>query len=982
LSSAPQPTDSAPAAGPDSPDPASGDAGRVLAVVAALGREVQAGRPAGWTPALDSSLEREVGLDSLGRAELLQRLERACGVRLPESAFTAETPRDLLAAVRAARTSLADGSGYPGHPSHFSQPGRPALDDGLAPAAPAGQAEAAPERTRTLLEVLAWHVDRHPERRHLTYEPGEGPAEPLSYGELDRRGRAVAAGLRGLGLAPGQTVGIMLPTGLDYFAAFVGIQLAGGIPVPLYPPARRSQIEDHLRRQAGILATAEAVALITFDVVRPLARLLSAQLPGMRGRTVAELSAAGPAAHAPLPSVKGDDVAFLQFTSGSTGSPKGVILTHANLLANLRAIGRGAAIAPDDGVVSWLPLYHDMGLIGTWMASLYFSMPLALLSPLTFLSRPSRWLWALHRHQATLSAAPNFAYELCVAKIADEEIAGLDLSRWRAALNGAEPVSPETMARFSARFAPYGFRPEAMMPVYGLAECSLAVAFPPPGRGPRIDPVTRAAFEREGRAAPAAPDDPTALRFVSCGPPLAGHEVRIVDPSGREVGEREQGRLEFRGPSATAGYFRNPEATAQLIRGDWRDSGDLAYVAAGEVYITGRAKDLIVRAGRNIYPQEVEQAVGEVPGIRRGCVAVFGSPDPQAGTERLVVVAEVRDRDLDATGRERLSEAIRARTLDLLGEPADEVVLVPPHTVPKTSSGKIRRSASRELFERGKLDRGAASGAARSSAVWWQMARLASDGVAPQLRRARRAAALRLYGAWFYALVAAAIVPVWLTLAVLPGRRRRRTFARGVARGLARLTGIPLTVDGLDRLPEGPALIAANHASYLDGFVLTAALPPRFAYVVKSELERSLVPRVLLRALGAVFVERFEPGRGTAEAGKALAALRAGDPLVIFPEGTFVRAPGLLPFRLGGFAVAAEAALPVVPVAIAGTRSLLRAGSWLPRRGPVTVTVLPPVRPQGEGWGAAVALRDEVRAALLAATGEPDLVPEDAPWRE
>ncbi len=446
MSSAPQPADPGSATGPDSTSPPAGDAGRVLTAVAALGREIQAGRPAEWTPALDSSLEREVGLDSLGRAELLQRLERACGVRLPESAFTAETPRDLVAAVRSARAALAGSSGAPGL----------AAPDDLAPAGPIGEAEAAPERTRTLLEVLAWHVDRHPERRHLIHEPGDHPAvpaEPLSYGELDRRGRAVAAGLRELGLAPRQAVGIMLPTGLDYFAAFVGIQLAGGVPVPLYPPARRSQIEDHLRRQVGILATAQAVVLITFDVVRPLARLLSAQLPGMRVRTVAELSAAGPSSGSPLPAVQGDDVAFLQFTSGSTGNPKGVMLTHANLLANLRAIGRGAAIAPDDVVVSWLPLYHDMGLIGAWMASLYFSMPLALLSPLTFLSRPSRWLWAIHRHRATLSAAPNFAYELCVAKIADEEIEGLDLSRWRAALNGAEPVSP-TPWRASAPASP------------------------------------------------------------------------------------------------------------------------------------------------------------------------------------------------------------------------------------------------------------------------------------------------------------------------------------------------------------------------------------------------------------------------------------------------------------------------------------------------------------------------------------------------
>ncbi len=487
----------------------------------------------------------------------------------------------------------------------------------------------------------------------------------MTYADLARRVRAVAAGLARLGVGPGTAVGIMLPTGLDYFASFFGAQAAGGIPVPLYPPARKSQIEDHLRRQAGILRTAGAVVLVTFSEVLTLARLVGAQLPGLKVTTVADLSAAG-AAGATIflpPPVRAEDIAFLQFTSGSTGNPKGVVLTHANLLANLRAIGKGADIHPEDVVVSWLPLYHDMGLIGCWMGSLYFGMPLVLMSPLAFLARPSRWLTAIHRHGGTLSAAPNFAYELCVNKVPDEEIAGLDLSSWRMALNGAEPVSPEAIRRFTERFSPYGFRPGSLSPVYGLAESSLAVAFPPLGRPPLVDAVEREAFQRGGKAVPAAPEaaaDPAAvLRFVSCGMPLAGHEIRVVDDSGREVGERQEGRLEFKGPSATGGYFRNPEATAKLVHGDWRDSGDRAYMAAGEVYITGRVKDIIIRGGRNLYPQELEGAVGEVSGVRKGCVAVFGSPDPATGTERLVVMAETREKG--EAERETIRQAIQAR---------------------------------------------------------------------------------------------------------------------------------------------------------------------------------------------------------------------------------------------------------------------------------------------------------------------------------
>ncbi len=239
------------------------------------------------------------------------------------------------------------------------------------------------------------------------------------------------------------------------------------------------------------------------------------------------------------------------------------------------------------------------------------------------------------------------------------------------ALNGAEPVSPDAVRRFIDRFSPYGFNPGALSPVYGLAENSLAVAFPPLGRPPLIDVVEREAFQRTGEAVPVAMDDPHALRFVSCGFPLVGHEVRIVDEAGREVEERREGRLEFKGPSASDGYFKNPEATARLVHGEWRDSGDRAYVAGGEVYITGRVKDIIIRGGRNLYPHELEGAVGEVPGVRKGCVAVFGSPDPATGTERLVVMAETRERDADAL--DKLRQAVQDVTVDLLGTPADVV---------------------------------------------------------------------------------------------------------------------------------------------------------------------------------------------------------------------------------------------------------------------------------------------------------------------
>jgi acyl-CoA synthetase (AMP-forming)/AMP-acid ligase II len=387
-------------------------------------------------------------------------------------------------------------------------------------------------------------------------------------------------------------------------------------------------------------------------------------------------------------------------------------------------------------------------------------MRLVVMSPLTFLLRPERWLWAIHSHGGTLSAGPNFAYELCLRKIEDSALEGLDLHTWRLAFNGAEPVSPDTILRFGERFARHGLRREAIAPVYGLAECAVGLAFPPPGRGPVIDRIRREDFARSGRAIPAAQDEHDALRFVACGQPLPGHQIRIVDAAGSEVETR--GGLNF-AASATSGYFRNPEQTRRLFHatvqggnGEWLDSGDLAYMAGGDIFITSRIKDVIIRAGRNIYPYELEEAVGDIPGIRKGCVAVFASTDPAAATERLVVLAETRETRGDELIR--LEEQINARAVALLGEPPDDIVLAPPHTVPKTSSGKIRRAASRELYEQGTL-------ATQQRAVWWQFVRLSWTGVLPQLRRSGRAATGILYGSYAWGLFLILAPLTWIMVA-------------------------------------------------------------------------------------------------------------------------------------------------------------------------------------------------------------------------
>jgi 1-acyl-sn-glycerol-3-phosphate acyltransferase len=930
-------------------DPAPVDlAPRLLEVVQQAAAELHPRQASRMRCTLDSSLERDLAFDSLGRVELIARIERAFSVILPDETLqTAQTPRDLLAALLSAK-----GAGVAAAPVSVAEAA-------VQPSA------GAPREAATLLEVLAWHRAAHPERIQLIHRSDEGE-QAVSYGTLHAMAAAVAAGLQQRGLRPRQTVGIMLPTCLDYFYAYYGILLAGGIPVPIYPPARLSQIEEHVRRYAGVLENAQTSILITVAAARPVARLLEAQVPGLRQvLAVAELTRGrGEPAGA---TVASEDIAFIQYTSGSTGNPKGVVLTHANLLANIRAIGQAIAVRSQDVFVSWLPLYHDMGLISAWLASLYFGNPLVVMSPLAFLARPERWLWAIHQYRGTLTAAPNFAYELCVSRIEDAQLAGLDLSCVRLAANGAEPVSPETLERFQARFARYGLRPEALTPVYGLAESTVGLLVPPLGRGPLIDRIERQAFAREGRARPARPEEPSPLRFVACGRPLPGHEIRIVDETGREVGERIEGRLEFKGPSATRGYYRNPEQTERLFHGEWLDTGDRAYLAQGEVYITGRVKDIVIRGGRNIYPQEVEEAVGGVPGVRKGCVAVFGSPDPRTGTERLVVLAETRE--TEARARDALREEIARTTVDLLGEPPDEVVLAPPRTVLKTSSGKIRRTASRELYEAGLIG-------ARPRSVWWQMARLTASSAASRARRWAASADEALWGARAWTVFWVLAPLTWLVTAALPRRAWAWAVARAAARSFFLLSGTRFSVRGAEHMRRaGPCIVVANHGSYLDGPALLAALPMPFSFVAKRELQDWFITRVYLRRLGAEFVERAAAAASIEDVRRMTEAVVGGKSLIFFPEGTFRRTPGLLPFHLGAFLVAVQSGAPLLPVTIRGTRAMLPDESYFPRRSELVVTIGAPLAPPaagGDPLAAAVALRDAARAEILRGCGEPD----------
>ena len=942
---------------------------RVLEVARELLRELGSQRAVkNLAPA--ASLERQLGLGSLERVELVSRLEVNFSVSLPDkTAAEAETLNDLIAAINDSSQKVPAG-------------GRPERSQPAITSEPIlSEAWGAAEGAATLNEVLIRHARVSPEHSHIFLRNEDDSTITITYGDLLRHATTVAHALKERGLERGQSVALMLPTSEHFFTCFMGILLAGGVPVPLYPPFRANQIEDFTRRQGRILQNAEARLLITFRGVETLAHLLRPIVPTLAGvLTPEDLMSAEEKPHSadaplradevPLPSSQ--DPALIQYTSGSTGDPKGVVLTQANLIANIRAIGAGLEVRPTDVGASWLPLYHDMGLIGAWLFPLYFGFPVAILSPLAFLTRPERWLWAIHHHRATISAAPNFAYELCVCKIPGRALEGLDLTCWRVAMNGAEAVSPKTLERFARRFGPCGFQPGSMMPVYGLAECSVALSFPPVGREPRVDSVRRDRLTEDGIADPAdssLPDPKTPsgspLQFVSVGRPLPEHEVRILNEAGDPVGERIQGRLQFRGPSMTSGYVRNPEATRASLCDNWWDSGDLAYRADGELFITGRVKDVIIKAGRNLYPQEIEEIAGQVQGVRQGCVAAFGTTDEKMGTERLVVVAETRETESEA--RDRIMGDLTDRLGSALDVPPDVVVLVPPKTIPKTPSGKLRRDACRQIYLAGKLTR-------RRPPVSVQMAKLAFTACASWISNRLRRLGRLAYTAYVILILLLSVPTAWLLILMTRNPHTAAGLARSLARLFLRLTGCPIRVEGSEYLKgAGPFILVSNHASYVDIPVLMAALPTEFVFVAKQEVFSWPIVGTIVKKVGHLPVDRLEPSESLAGTGQIEETLRKGTSVLLFPEGTFTRATGLRPFKLGAFKVAAETSVPVCPVILRGTRQVLRDKSWLPRRGSIRLIIRPPIQPNHEKqnhWREVVRLRDAARAEISRHSGE------------
>ena len=552
-----------------------------------------------------------------------------------------------------------------------------------------------PERPEGILDWLE-QAGRRPEGG-LRFVDRTETATWFGWAEIRERARAACGGMQALGIERGDRVALIFPTGIDFFVAFFGALLAGAVPVPLYPPARLGRREEYVRRTAQLLERSGARLILSESrLCRILGDALQETHLALGCRTLEDLPVESPRTILAAPS----DLALVQFSSGTTGDPKPVALSHRAVAAQAEILAGFWPDSPEQrqSCVSWLPLYHDMGLIGCVFPALARDATLTLFAPELFVACPALWLRTLSRYRATISPAPNFAYNLCLNRVSDKDMEGVDLSGWQTALNGAESISPGVLQAFCERFAAWGFRPEAMTPVYGLSEAALAVTFSDLARPYRVTHFDREKLAREGRARASV----NGREIVSVGRPVPGFRLRIVGPEGCDLPAGDVGQVWIQGPSLMEGYLGDPEATANVLRDGWLDTGDLGFQYAGELYLAGRAKDAVILRGRNHAPEEIERAVEEVPGLRTSsAVAVSWLPEDAPGEELALFVEASRQAAPEELAA--LPDACREAVLGATGLAVDRLEVLAPGTLPRTSSGKLRRGETLRLYLAGEL---------------------------------------------------------------------------------------------------------------------------------------------------------------------------------------------------------------------------------------------------------------------------------------
>jgi len=525
----------------------------------------------------------------------------------------------------------------------------------------------------TIAQAIADIGGHFPENGY-TFQDMTGAETRYTFPEIERATAIRAAAIQSMGLKQGDRLGLIIIEPEDFVLTFLAAMRVGVIPVPLYPPLSLGNLDAYADRTANILDASGATVLIVSPRLQNLLWSQVDKVSGLKRLVVADKL--GDVEDAPVyPEISPGDIAFLQYTSGSTADPKGVIVTHANLVANIECIVLGLNLSPhDDTGVSWLPLYHDMGLIGFVLVTIYRGVNTVFIPTVRFIRRPWAWLDTVHRHRGTISFAPNFAYALVTRKCTPERMADWDLSCVKAFGCGAEPIHPETMEAFTQQFAEHCGLPEsAILPAYGMAEFTLCVSMKPLAERFRVHGEN-----------------------IACGGGFPDHEIAVFSEDGRRLGEDEEGELCLRGPSVSPGYFQDPERTAATFHGGWLHTGDLGYLHDGQVHVTGRIKDLVILNGRNLHPQSIEWVAAEVEGVRKGNVVAFSRPDEHS--EALVIAMETRAEDAEA-----LTKAVKKAVSRSLGVTVAEVVCLPPGALPKTSSGKLQRRKTREHYLEARL---------------------------------------------------------------------------------------------------------------------------------------------------------------------------------------------------------------------------------------------------------------------------------------
>lgn len=536
-----------------------------------------------------------------------------------------------------------------------------------------------------------------------TFTDRDSDGEFYSFERLREEAMRRAAHLRSHGLKKGDRVAMVVPDGEDFVPTFLGAVWAGIVPVPLYPPLSLGKLDSYIDTLIAILTKAKPTHLITNEKVQTILWGGVAKVPSIKGViTTEELKGPAPeGVSTDKADVTDDDLCFLQFTSGSTSTPKGVAVTHANLRANAWAIMRdGLQTDTDvDHGVSWLPLYHDMGLIGFVISPMFHRVSVTFIPTMTFVRNATIWLRTISRVKGTITFAPNFAYALAVKRAKPEQIASLDLSSMRHFGCGAEPINPVTMRAFVETFAPSGLKPSMMLPCYGMAEATLAISFIGVEDSLTTDVIDGDAYQTERKAKPASAEllkNGTAQEFVNCGKSFAKHEVGAFDDAGKRLPDRSIGELWVRGPSVAKGYYEDTEATERTFGNGWLKTGDYGYLVDGNVFITGRKKDLIIINGRNYDPQRLEWIVDDLPEVRKGSTVAFSRPG--SGSEELVIAIESR-----AADKQALIELVKQKINENMQLTPADVFIAPVGSLPKTSSGKLQRAKTRQQYLAGTL---------------------------------------------------------------------------------------------------------------------------------------------------------------------------------------------------------------------------------------------------------------------------------------